>query len=148
MTLRRLDAAGRRALIDDLNPRFLALDVRTERVTFRWWVPMWAIEEPLRFLLHVVPLVAHLARHRSPSLVRRWPRLAHALDRLGVASDPGAAEPGARTSLYDRIDVWFSEADRDLLVMPDGQPFVRVDTKGADLVIEERRLPWTKRIRA
>lgn len=144
MRLRPLDDADRRAYVRELRPRFLALRVHAGRVRFAWLVPSWALEEPLRFALRIVPLALAFA----PEALRR------ALDRVGVdaglGDGPGADSAGtvpARTRTeraapppwWPAFDALFSERGRDLLALPDGVPLLDVAAGDAHIVIAEVR---------
>jgi hypothetical protein len=122
--LRALDAAGLRAYLDELRPRFLTLRVEAGRVRFAWALPSWALEEPLRFALRIAPLAVALAPRRA----RAW------LDRVGVARRLDL-EPDA----WRAADALFSEADRDLLALPDDLPLVDIATHEARIVIAQAR---------
>lgn len=132
MRLRPLDAADRRAYLQELRPRMFVLGIRAGRIDLRWWVPAWAIEEPLRFFLRTAPL----ARHLAPMVLRRWPELA----RRVPAAVATAAEARALRSWWDEVDAWFSEAHRDLLSIPDGSPLLEIATPAARVVVRETRL--------
>jgi hypothetical protein len=122
--LRALDAAGRRAYLDELRPRFLTLRVEAGRLRFAWALPCWALEEPLRFLLRLAPLAYALA----PRGARAW------LDRADVAGRLDL-EPDA----WRAADQLFSERDRDLLALPADLPLVEVATADARIVIAQAR---------
>jgi hypothetical protein len=122
--LRPLDAAGRRAYLDELRPRFLALRVEAGRVRFAWALPSWALEEPLRFLLRLVPIAYALA----PGRARAWLDRADAAGRLGLETDAWRA-----------ADELFSERDRDLLALPADLPLVDIATSDARIVITQVR---------
>lgn len=126
MRLRALDAAGLRAYLDELRPRFLTLRVEAGRVRFCWALPSWALEEPLRFAMRIAPLALALAPRRA----RAW------LDRVGVTERLGA---GHQPDAWRAADALFSEADRDLLALPDGLPLVDIATNEARIVIAQAR---------
>lgn len=133
MTLRPLDRDGRRAYLEELRPRFLSLGIRSGHVNLRWWVPMWAVEEPLRFALRALPLVRRVApwpSRRPPRRAASWP---------GTAS--GSSAGVEAESWFEQIDAWFSEGHRDLLAMPAGRPLLDITTPTATIVIQEVRVP-------
>jgi hypothetical protein len=125
LRLRRLDAPGMRAYARELRPRFLVLRIRAEGVNLRWAVPSWAIEEPLRFALRLMPLLPGLARY-LPS------RAAEPLRRF-------AAPAGGRRTL-ELLDEFFSERSRDLIALPPGEPFLSVETDDVHLEIKQATL--------
>lgn len=124
MRLRALDAAGRRDYFDELRPRFLTLRVEAGRVRFAWALPSWALEEPLRFALRASSLAVTLAPRRA----RAW------LERVGVAE-----RLELEADAWRAADALFSEADRDLLALPNDLPLVDIDTNEARIVIAQAR---------
>jgi len=132
MRLRRLDADGVRAYLDELRLRLLIVRIEAGRVRLRWAVPTWAIEEPLRFLLRLIPVALAIA----PGATRRL------VDRVGAARMVDPAPDGAARSgdLWRAVDRLFSEADRDLLRLPADLPFVDVETKDVRVLIGQTRL--------
>ena len=129
MRLRPLDAEDVQAYLNELRPRFFALRIRADRVNLRWWVPTWAIEEPLRFLLRLLPIV----RATAPATTRRL------LARLRMPQ-AGPAEAHGRNDLWNAIDQLFSEADRDLLALPGDVPFVDLETEDVRVYVGQTRL--------
>ena len=130
MRLRPLDAGGFQAYLDELPPRLLTLRVDAGTVRLRWWLPMWAIEEPLRFALRLYGLIGPLLPRHVRDALARDPRVPARL----------LARAGAQDTLFTAIDAWFSENDRDLLDLPDDVPFVDVDTGGARVRLQQSRL--------
>lgn len=129
MRLRTLDAEDVRAYLNELRPRFFVLRIRADRLNLRWWLPTWAIEEPLRVFLRLLGIV-HAA---APATTRRL------LARLRMAHPP-SAEAHDRGDLWNAIDQLFSEADRDLLALPGDVPFVDLETDDARVFIGQTRL--------
>ncbi len=130
MRLRPLDAAGVQAYLDEIPPRLLTLRIDAGRLRLRWWLPMWAIEEPLRFALRLYRLIGPLLPRTVRDALARDPRVPARL----------LARAGARDSLFAAIDAWFSENDRDLLAMPDDVPFVDIDAGGTRVRLQQTRL--------
>lgn len=132
MRLRSLDADGVRAYLDELRPRLLIVRIDAGRVRLRWALPSWAIEEPLRFLLRLIPIATAIA----PGLTRRL------TVRIGVAGslDASTHGPSRSSDLWRSVDRLFSEADRDLLRLPADLPFVDVETKDVHVLVGQTRL--------
>jgi hypothetical protein len=132
MRLRSLDADGVRAYLDELRPRLLIVRIDAGRVHLRWALPSWAIEEPLRFLLRLIPIATAIA----PGLTRRL------TGRIGVAGSlaPSTHGPARSSDLWRAVDHLFSEADRDLLHLPADLPFVDVETKDVRVLVGQTRL--------
>lgn len=124
MTLRPLDAAGRSAYLREIRPRFLAVRIASGRVRIGWWLPTWALEEPIRLLLRLAPIAVALA----PAVAQRV-----------LASSPFGSAPGERRNWWQATDELFSERYRDLLSLPDGVPLLDVTSGQARIVIEEVR---------
>ena len=129
MRLRPLDAEGTRAYLNELRPRLLAVRIRADKVNLRWWVPAWAIEESIRFVLRLAPIALAIA----PGAVRRL----LGRTQVGGAYLSAAARPA---DLWDAIDELFSEADRDLLALPDDVPFIDVTTDDVRVYIGTVRI--------
>lgn len=129
MRLRTLDADGTRAYLNEIRPRMLAIHIRAEKIHIRWWMPAWAIEEPLRFLLRLLPIV----RGAAPAATKRL------LMRMRIAVDADAVDTDT-SDLWRAIDELFSEADRDLLALPDDVPFVDVTTDEVRVYVGQVRI--------
>lgn len=129
MRLRTLDADGMQAYLNELRPRLFTLRIRADKVNLRWWVPTWAIEEPLRFFLRLLPIV----RAAAPATTRRM------LERLRLPH-AGTTTDDERPELWNAIDELFSEADRDLLALPGDVPFVDLETNDVRVFIGQTRL--------
>ena len=123
--LRRLDAPGIRAYLDELRPRFLVLRVRARGVSFRWAVPNWAIEEVVRFALRLAPLVVQLAPHLPD-------RIGRPLRRVSGFGD--------RRRTLALVDAFFSEEHRDLFILPPRVPLVSVETEDVTFEIMQSAL--------
>lgn len=54
--------------LEDVRPRLVLLRLRIDRVDVRWGVPLWALEESLRFVVLTLPWIFYGAR-RLPA---RW----------------------------------------------------------------------------
>lgn len=54
--------------LEDVRPRLVLLRLRIDRVDVRWGVPLWALEESLRFVVLTLPWLFYGAR-RLPA---RW----------------------------------------------------------------------------
>lgn len=135
MQLRPLDREGLDAYLDEIRPRFLTLHVDAGRVSFRWLVPSWAVEEPLRFALRAFALAFALAPGAMHALSRRAGRTgAHAPFLVPTRAD--LAHP---VGWWDAFDQLFSEADRDLLALPDRLALVEVETGEVRVRIAETR---------
>ena len=129
MRLRPLDRDDRDAYLREIRPRLLTLRLKAGRLDLRWLVPSWAVEEPIRFLLRATSLAIAVAPERA-----RW--LAAAAGSAARPA-PGDATPSARW--WRAADAFFSEADRDLLALPDGVPLVDVRAADARIVVAEMR---------
>lgn len=134
MRFRTLDAEDTRAYLNELRPRFLFLRVQAGRVNIRWWVPAWAFEEPIRFLLRLLPI----ARYAAPATTARL--LSRARVPLRDVSSLAGSGLSASSDLWTSIDALFSEADRDLFAMPDDVPFVDVQTDEVRVYVGQTRI--------
>ena len=130
MRFRSLDADGVNAYWNELRLRLLAVRIDAGRVRLRWWVPAWAIEEPLRFLLRLVPIATALA----PGATRRL------LERTGIGTRIDLPAADRSDAVWRALDDLFSEADRDLLAMPGDVPFVDVTTNDVRVYVGQARL--------
>lgn len=157
MRLRPLDKDDRDAYLREILPRLLTVRLKAGRVDLRWLVPSWALEEPLRFLLRVASLAGAVAPERARWLAAavrlplgaRWtPPPSHAATSRTGTSRTGTSRTGAprtgepRTGparWWPAADAFFSEADRDLLALPDGVPLVDVQAGDARIVVAEIR---------
>lgn len=122
LRLRRLDPPGLRAYAEELRPRFLVLRVHAKGVNLRWAVPNWAIEEPVRFAVRLMPLLPVIARYLPA-------RAAEPLRRL--------AAPRGRRRTLELLDEFFSERHRDLFTLPPGEAFVSVETDDVHLEVKQ-----------
>ena len=146
MRLRPLDREDRETYLQEIRPRLLTVRLKAGRVDLRWFVPSWAFEEPLRFLLRVARVVAVMAPDRIRSLAAtvRLPLGANGTP-APHAPTPRAPTPHAPTHRTDPADWWpaldafFSEADRDLLALPGGVPLVDIQAANARIVVAEIR---------
>lgn len=122
LALRRLDAAGRRELLDELRPRFVLVRVRARRVRVAWPVPLGPLEELAAFALGAASLAMALgARLPLPS---RWTRTGSgALDLRPAGRDADVATVRA---LVARLDDLAGGALRDVLRLPSGEPYLSV----------------------
>ncbi len=148
---RRFDAAGRRAFLDEVRPRFVLLRVRTDSAKITWGMPLWAAEEIVAFLLGA----AAVAKTVMPILPRAWRvRLGRGITVAGRRVDiglnaddadgaedaadadyaEGNATSGALAELYRTIDSFAGGSLRDVLRVPIGEPYVKVQTD--DTLIE------------
>lgn len=123
------DPAWWRAYARDVRPRLLLLRVRADKVHFRWAVPVWALEETLRAVLLVGPWVLWVARCAPRPWRARW------RGRVGAMtfdfSGPAGTPPWpALHALLEGRGGWFD--------LPEGEPFVHVDTDDAQIDIR----PW------
>lgn len=125
MRLRPLDKDDRDAYLREIRPRLLTVKLVAGSVDLRWLVPSWALEEPLRFLLRVASLAIAVAPERA-----RW--LAGAVRHAPV---PRTGPAG----WWPAVDAFFSEADRDLLALPEGVPLVDVQAADTRIVVAEIR---------
>lgn len=130
MRFRSFAADGLAAYLNELRPRMLAVHLDTDRVRLHWWVPTWAIEEPLRFLMRLAPIAVTIA----PDATRRL------LQRTGLGDRFARAADGTRGDLWRALDDLFSESDRDLLALPDDLPFVDVRTRDVHVYVGQTRL--------
>lgn len=134
MRFRTLDADDTRSYLNELRPRFLFVRIQAGRVNLRWWVPAWAFEEPIRFLLRLIPI----GRYAAPAVTARL--LSNARIQAGdVSSFAGGGSSGS-PDLWTSIDALFSEADRDLFALPDDVPFVDVRTDDVRVYIGQTRI--------
>lgn len=125
MRLRPLDRDDRDAYLREIRPRLLTLRLTAGRVDLRWLVPSCALEEPLRFLLRLASLAIAIAPERARRLT----------GGVGLAEgDPTPSAPWWRAA-----DAFFSEADRDLLALPEGVPLVDVRAADTRIVVAEIR---------
>jgi hypothetical protein len=123
--LRKLDRAGRAAFLADLRPRFLVVRVRAKGVHFRWAVPSWAVEEVLRFAVRLAPF--------APAIVPLLPkRAAEPLARF-TASSAGRS----RRRWLELLDAFFSEHDRNILILPPGEPLISIETADVAFEVEQ-----------
>lgn len=130
MRLRPLDKDDRDAYLREIRPRLLTLRLNAGKVHLRWLVPSWALEEPLRFLLRVASLAIAVAPDRARSL-------ASAVGHAHVG--PAQVSRSGPARWWPAADAFFSEADRDLLALPDGVPLVDVQAADARIVVAEVR---------
>ena len=121
LRLRRLDGPGVRAYVEELRPRFFVVRVRAKGRDLRWAVPAWAIEEPIRFALRLMPLAPRVARYLPT-------RIAGPLRRF--------AAPSGRRRTLELLDEFFSERHCDLLTLPPGEPFVSIETEDVHLEVQ------------
>lgn len=151
MHLRSFGRDDRAAYLREIRPRLLTLRLKAGRVDLRWFVPSWAFEEPLRFLLRVAHVGVALAPERFRSLAAKV-RLP-----LGASDTPTHRTQTHRTQVHrtqtdptpiDRtdpahwwplLDAFFSEADRDMLSLPSGVPLLDVQAANARIVVAEIR---------
>ena len=147
MRLRPLDKDDRDAYLREILPRLLTVRLKAGRVDLRWLVPSWALEEPLRFLLRVASLAGAVAPERARWLAAavrlplgaRWtPPPSHAATSRTGTSRTGTSRTGP-ARWWPAADAFFSEADRDLLALPDGVPLVDVQAGDARIVVAEIR---------
>lgn len=110
--LRLLGYRDRKELLAEFRPRFITLTIRTERFTLRWALPLWVIEELLAFALGLAPLLPGLSRY-LPEKARK------VLDTI-----PKEVSAGDPLQLIDNL---FRQR-RDLLRLPPGEVFVRIQT--------------------
>ncbi|MEJ2358242.1 MAG: hypothetical protein P8Y13_09205 [Deinococcales bacterium] len=137
LTLRPLDAPGRRAYLDALRPRVLVVRVRGPRRRFVWAVPMAPFEELLAFALALVLLVPSAlrlvpARARGRWLQRFAERPAGAGPSTGAAgrSSVGAAGAAVPGGLLGRLSLIAAGGLGDALRVPPGTPYLTVETRG------------------
>lgn len=128
MRLRSLDADDARAYLEELRLRLLFVRIQAGRVNLRWWVPTWAIEEPIRFLLRLLPLLRALAPAASRRVLAR------------ISLPVGGEDLPTSASLWTTFDALFSEHDRDLLALPHDVPFVDVQTDDVRVYIGQTRI--------
>lgn len=141
MRLRPLDREDRDAYLREIRPRLLTLRLTAGRVDLRWFVPSWAFEEPLRFLLRVARLGFALAPERLHSLAAAVRRTRGGRD-APTDRTPSDGTPTDRTdprTWWPMLDAFFSEDDRDLLELPGGVPLVDVQAASARVVVSEIR---------
>ncbi len=137
---RRFDEEGLKAYLDDVRPRFLVLRVRADKANIIWGVPLWAAEEIVAFAVGA----AALLRGVLPLMPAAWrDRLAPGIRIAGYSFDLGAsatAEDGASAdaTLTGALVRVLSTANdlaggglRDLLRLPPGEPYVKVQTDTA-----------------
>ncbi len=115
-----------------LRPRMLTFELdlrngRTRPFRIRWAMPLWAIEQILTFALRMAPLAAPLAAAAAERVApSRAPKVRRAMEKLG-------ARRGA-TPWLDTLRAMI-DAPEDLLALPDGLPYVSVETDDVRLVI-------------
>lgn len=131
MHLRPLDRDDRDAYLREIRPRLLTLHLKAGRLDLRWFVPTWALEEPLRFLLRVAHVAIAFAPERFRSLI------ATPYGPLGASATPTDRTDPAHW--WPVLDAFFSEADRDMLSLPSGVPLVDVQAANARIVVAEIR---------
>jgi len=122
MRLRPLDADGVRRYVDELRPRFVLVRVRADRVRFDWAVPLSPFEEILTFVLGAAMLLPWLA----PMMPERARAALPALTT-------GAGKPTPSHDLIEHFDALAGGALRDLLRIPNGEPYVSVRAAGATI---------------
>lgn len=133
---RRFDEAGRRAFLDEVRPRFVLLRVRTGSANITWGMPLWAAEEIVAFALGAAAVV----RTVLPLMPRAWrARLGHGMNINGRRVDFGLGYDGGTSSgtlleLWRTVDSFAGGSLRDVLRVPAGEPYVKVQTD--DTLIE------------
>jgi hypothetical protein len=131
LTLRRLDAPGRRAYLDALRPRVLVVRVRGPRRRFVWAVPMAPFEELLAFALALVLLVPSALRLLPARARERWlQRFAERPDGGGPSRDAGAPGATVPDGLLGRLSLIAAGGLGDALRVPPGTPYLTVETQG------------------
>ncbi len=128
--LRRLDAAGRRAYLDDVRPRLLVLRVRARGRHIVWAAPLWPFEQLLAVALGLALL--------APGALRYLPgRLRSSLGSAlaGNAGADAAAVLGreAPGTLLARLELLAGGGLGDALRLPPGEPYLRIHTDEADI---------------
>lgn len=113
--------------LDDLRPRFVVVRIRSGRLGLRWGVPLWAVEESLRFVLLALPWLAYAWR----AAPERWRREPSRPGRRHRVVPPARAPWGALHALLEGHG-------RGVLRMDPGVPFVHVEAKGgAERIVVE-----------
>ncbi len=141
MHLRSLDRDDRDAYLREIRPRLLTLRLKAGRADLRWFVPSWAFEEPLRFLLRLAHVGVAFAPERFGALAAAVRRPLGATD-MPIRRASSIPTPTDRTDpahWWPVLDAFFSEADRDMLSVPSGVPLVDVQAANARIVIAEIR---------
>jgi hypothetical protein len=111
---------------EDVRPRFLVVQLRAERVRLRWGMPLWVVEELLRFGLLALPWVAYGWR----VLPRPWrDELARPDRRWRVELE------GPRWPPWPALVALLEGHGEGMLRLPPGEPFVLVEA-GEDVRIE------------
>jgi hypothetical protein len=150
LTLRRLDAPGRRAYLDALRPRVLVVRVRSARRRFVWAVPLAPFEELLAFALALVLLVPSALRMLPARGRGRWlQRLGELPTAVGPAVRaggegaqrtrvPGNDSPGAGApdGLLARLTLIAAGGLGEALRVPPGTPYLVIETQ--DVAIDVR----------
>ena len=126
--LRPLTYEELQAYIQEIRPRILTVVIRHDRLKFRWFLPMWAIEEPLRFLLRTLRLMHAIA----PGISKRIQTRIGSNVFLLPTRDP--------SPLWPAVDAFFSEKDRDLLAVVVNDPIVEIRHAQSHLLITQARI--------
>lgn len=132
LALRRLDAPGRRAYLDELRPRLVVVRVRARGRHIVWAVPLWPFEQLLALVLGLA-LLAPSALQLLPERARS--RLRGVVGESvgdGVASMLGHAEPG---TLLESLSLIAAGGLGDALRLPPGEPYLSVRTPDVDFDI-------------
>lgn len=108
---------------DDLRPRFVLVRLEAGRVRLRWGVPLWPIEETLRFTLLVLPWLAY-AWQWAP---RAWrDELARPGRRARFVLEPPVRAP------WPALEALLDGHGEGLLRLPSGEPFVQIQARDSD----------------
>lgn len=144
LTLRSFDDSDRRAYLDEIRPRVLMLRVKAEKVKIAWAVPLWALEEVVAFALGAaalltvaLPLLPTAARRRLEAGVR----VGGQQFDFGIAQGDSEAPATRRETLwriYELMNDYAGGSLRDVLRVPAGEPYVKVDAQGALVEIAAR----------
>jgi hypothetical protein len=106
----------------DVRPRMLLLRIRALRFDLRWGVPLWAIEESLRFALLVLPWVAYGWRW----IPERWrTELARPGRRARIVIEPTDRPP------WPALLALLEGHGEGMLRLEPGEPFVLVEARDA-----------------
>jgi hypothetical protein len=102
----------------DVRPRLVLVRIKVERIDIRWGVPLWALEESLRFVLLTLPWVAYGWRWLPP----RWrSELARPERRARIAIEPTTTPP------WSSFVALLEGYGDGMLRLESGEPFVSVE---------------------
>jgi hypothetical protein len=108
---------------DDVRPRIVLVRVRSGRFDLRWGMPLWALEESLRFALLALPWLSYGRR-----------RLGAGRERQPTRSSRSARSPGEAPSRppWGTLLALLEGQGEGLLRLGRGEPFVLVEAAEGD----------------